>query len=350
MQSWQLVEHGAPLALVEGEAPEPEGREVLIRVSACGICHSDLHFWDGYFNLGDGNHLPVAAGGILPPLTMGHEVAGEVVALGREAEGARIGDRCIVYPWVGCGDCRFCRGDEEMLCAKPRFLGAFTDGGYSTHILVPDARYLVAHDGIAAEVAGPLACSGVTAYSALKKADAAGADNDVVIIGLGGLGLTALSFARQLVGGGVIAADIDQSKRAAALEAGARAAVDNSASGASAQVMRATAGGARAAIDFVGSSASAQFGLDCLRKGGTLICVGLYGGTLPLKLALMPLTGWGVRGSYVGSLADLKAVVELVRSGKVPAIPIDGRPLEDANQGLMDLRAGKVLGRVVLKP
>jgi alcohol dehydrogenase/propanol-preferring alcohol dehydrogenase len=162
--------------------------------------------------------------------------------------------------------------------------------------------------------------------------------------------LSAVRLARAVAGTAAIAADIDVAKRDAALAAGAAAAVDPAAQGAARALIKETGGGVAAALDFVGSAASAQFGLDVLRKGGRLIVVGLYGGSLRLKLPLVPMRAINVGGSYVGSLAQFEALVALARGGGLPPLPVHERPLDTVNAALADLKAGRVVGRAVLRP
>ena len=351
MHSEQIVEFGGPLVGHDHPNPEPSGTEVLVRVHACGVCHSDLHIWDGYFDLGGGKKIMVVERGMEMPFTLGHEIVGEVAAVGPEAEGAAVGDKRIVYPWVGCGECEICARGDENLCSTQRFLGTRTHGGYSDHVLVPHPRYLVGYEGIDDDIAGTYACSGLTAYSSLKKVASLGADDNVLLIGAGGVGLSAVHLAPALTESGVIVADVDAAKRQAALAAGARHAVDSTAEDAVKTVRtELTKGGAGAVIDFVGSPATAQFGLDVLHNGGTLVIVGLFGGQLPVSLALLPFRNLRIMGSFVGSLPDLRALVALVRERGVPPIPFETRPLSEATRSLEDLKAGRVMGRVVLVP
>src|SRR5947209_13719476 len=352
MHSMQIVEWGKSLEPRERPTPEPQGTEVLVRVEACGVCHSDLHLQEGYFDLGGGNKLELEKLGLKLPHTLGHEIVGEVVAVGPEAAGAKIGDKRVVHPWIGCGSCETCRRGDELLCTMMRSLGARRDGGYADHVLVPHPRYLIDYDGLSPELACIYTCSGVTAYSALKKLAHLPERDVVAIIGAGGVGLNAVMLSRAMLECKVVVADIDGKKRGAAVAAGAVAAFDNADPDA-VQKLRAITGagaGAGGAIDFVGSPQSAKFGLDTLRKGGTLVIVGLYGGMAPIPLPLFPQRVLTARGSYVGALNDSPELMALVKSGKVPPIPVKTRPLSEINQVLDDLRAGKVLGRVVVKP
>ena len=136
---------GKPLAQALRETPQPTGSEVLVRVGSCGLCHSDLHLHEGYFDLGNGHKLDLSRG-IAPPRVLGHEIAGTVVAVGSEASGVAVGDRRVVYPWIGCGSCGACKSGDEELCGPARALGINCDGGFADHVLVPHARYLYAYD------------------------------------------------------------------------------------------------------------------------------------------------------------------------------------------------------------
>lgn len=350
MKCYRVTAFGAPLEPHERATPQPEGNEVLVRVAAAGMCHSDLHIWEGGYDLGGGRRLLVKDRGVALPLVMGHETAGQVAAVGERVTDVRVGGMYLVYPWIGCGSCLVCMGGDEHLCASPRSLGVFRDGGYADHVLVPHARYLLDLDGLHPVVAAPLACSGLTAFSALNKASFAIERGPIVIVGAGGLGLMGVAILKALGGVGAVVVDIDERKRAAALDAGALAVVDGRASDAVGEILRAAGGPPQVAIDFVGSSETAALGFACLPKGGTLICVGLFGGAAPWSLPLIPMRAITIRGSYVGSLAELKALLSLVRRSGTPLIPITTTPLENVNGMLTALQQGNVVGRAVLTP
>jgi propanol-preferring alcohol dehydrogenase len=349
MISFDVCTCGAPLQRIERPTPQPRGREVLLKVLAAGICHSDLHIWDGYYDMGGGKRIQLLDRGIKLPLTMGHEIVGEVVAAGRDASGLKPGDRRLVYPWIGCGTCNVCKSGDEHLCLAPRFLGVFANGGYSDHVLVPDARYLLDLDGMPPEKAAPLACSGVTTYGALKKLGPQLQREPVVIIGAGGLGLMCLALAMSMGSPGAVLVDIDPVKRDAALKAGATAVVDGNAPDAATQ-LASLARGAWSVIDLVGSSSTVRLGIDCLTKGGKLIVVGLFGGDVTISTPLIPMKALTIQGSYVGSLAELKELLALVHKTGLPALPVGTRELQEADAALGELRAGKVVGRLVLLP
>src|SRR5437667_307803 len=240
MRAMQIIEWGQPLEARDYPDPEPQGEEVLLRVEAAGVCHSDVHIWDGHFDLGGGQQISLASRGVNLPFTMGHEIAGEVAALGPRASGVKIGGKVVV-------------------------------------------------------------------------------------------------------------ADIDGQKRAHARQMGAGATIDKSAPDAVKQVMAATGGGAAAAIDFVGSPKTMEFGVSVLKKGGKLVMVGLYGGAHTISTVLFPCKMMTIEGSYVGTLEDLRQVLALVQGGKVPPIPLETRPADQASAALSDLKSGgKVRGRMVL--
>ena len=159
MKSYQVIDFGKPLELREYENPKPQGREILVKISACGVCHSDIHLADGYFDLGEGKRITLADRGTKLPFTPGHEITGSVVDIGEDAEDVKIGDSGIVFPWIGCGKCEACKNDNETLCEAPKYLGARLNGGYSDHIIVPDSKYLVSYGDMDPAVAAPYALS-----------------------------------------------------------------------------------------------------------------------------------------------------------------------------------------------
>ena len=351
MKSYRLTAFKNPLELSNGPMPEPQGREVLLKVTAAGICHSDIHLWEGGYNIGHGKMYSVMdKGGIALPLTMGHEVAGVALKTGPDSGPVTMGRQYLVFPWIGCGQCATCVAGDEHLCNKSRSLGIFQDGGYADHLLVPDARYLLDLDGLDPVTTAPYACSGLTAFSALKKAGDIIYNEPIAVIGAGGLGLMCVGLLKALGGRGAVVVDIDEAKRKAALEAGAIAAVDGNAGDASSQIARAAGVRPRFVVDFVGSEASATLAFNAVAKGGKIVMVGLFGGSAPWSLPMIPLKAVTIQGSYVGNLAELRELVDLVRTKHVAPIPIMRAPLERADQMLGSLREGKVVGRVVLTP
>ena len=348
MRCFHLARFGQPLLAVDCPLPEPTGTQVLLQVLAAGVCHSDLHVQDGQIDLGNGQFASFEARCKLPR-TLGHETTGRITAAGPAASGVRLGSTALVYAWIGCGSCHACLQGDENHCVDSRFIGVSRDGGFAEHIVVPHPRYLVDLTGIDPVSAAPLACAGLTTYSALKKAGDL-LQQPIVVIGAGGLGLMALGVLRLMGGRGAVVLDIDPAKRQAALAAGALAAIDPAAPDADAQVRRAVGGPVLFVLDLVGGVATAGQGFRLLDKGGQLLLVGLMGGALNLPLPVLATKAATLQGCYVGNLAELRELVDLVRIHGLPALPLDRRPLETANQALDDLRAGRVVGRVVLMP
>jgi D-arabinose 1-dehydrogenase-like Zn-dependent alcohol dehydrogenase len=283
------------------------------------------------------------------PVTLGHENVGEVVAAGPDAQGVKIGARILAHPWIGCGTCAVCQRGEENLCRAMKSLGVFSNGGYSDYVMLPHPRYLIDIGDLPPERAAPLACSGVTTYGALKKVPTL-KDEPTVIIGAGGLGLMCIAIHKAMGGKSAIVVDIDPEKREAAKQAGAATVIDGRAPDAAQQIINMTNGGAWAVIDLVGSSATARLGIDSLIKGGKYIIVGLYGGDITLALPPLPMRAITIQGSYVGSLPETRELIDLVRRTGLPSVPVKTRPLDDVNAVMNELRAGKVVGRVVLTP
>jgi alcohol dehydrogenase/propanol-preferring alcohol dehydrogenase len=350
MKAWAVVRPRAPLQCIEIADPEPTGTEVVIAVTESGVCHSDLHFWEGEYNLGGGKVLKIAERGATLPRAMGHEIVGRVLKWGPDAEGVAKGDLRIVYPWLGCGTCGRCLADESNLCAKPRSYGSARDGGYAEQVVVPHPRFLVDPGGIDPALAATYACSGVTVHSAIRKAMPLPPDSPIVLIGAGGLGLAAIAMLRALGHRRIVSLDITAEKRKAALAMGATEAVDSSGPDALERVKQAAGGLVLAVLDFVNASGTAQLGFDLLAKGGKLVLVGYAGGELMLPLGAMMFARRNVLTSGTGSLQDLRDVVALAQSGKLPAIPIARMPKSKANEALHLLHDGRVTGRIVLEP
>lgn len=326
--SFQITRWREPLVPVCEAVPRPEGREVLVRVECCGVCHSDLHIWHGVAE------LPM-------PVVMGHEIVGVVEAAGPEAGKVEIGARRILFPWIGCGACKACLAEREVDCEQMRNLGIMVPGGYGRYVLVPDSRYLIDPGSLAPEIAATLACSGLTAYSAIKKLPALSSDDTLLIIGAGGVGLAALGLARVLTTARIAVADIGAPQRKRAIEMGADIALDP---------REPVPAGLRfrAVLDFVGSGSGVEWALPRLEKGGRLIAVGLFGGEYALQLDTLPMRNMSLVGSYTGTLAEMQELVSLAQQGAVTFVPTQRRPIGEINTILSDLESGRIVGRVVV--
>lgn len=348
MLSYEVIEHGKPLQARIRETPEPEGGEVLVRITRSGVCHSDLHIWEGYFDLGGGKRFHVRDRGCVPPFTVGHEPFGVVEKVGPQASGVKPGDRRLVYPWIGCGKCAVCEAGHDNYCLNARFLGVVKPGAYATHVLVPDARYLIDASGIDEAWAATLACSGLTAFSAIAKLPELAPRDWVAVLGCGGLGMAAISMLRARGVANVVACDVDPAKLERATQQGAAAVLDTRGDDALARLKALTGDAVAGALDFVGMPATANLGIAALAKGGSYVLCGLFGGEITLPLPPIAQRAIAVRGSYVGSLQELRDVVALARSGRLAPSPVEVRPASEVNRSMEELRDGKVLGRVVL--
>ncbi|MDE2516533.1 MAG: alcohol dehydrogenase catalytic domain-containing protein [Rhodospirillales bacterium] len=349
MHAWAVVENGAPLQRIELPTPEPTGTEVLLEVTHCGVCHSDLHIWDGFYDVGGGQKMSLKDRGVVLPLAMGHEIVGRVVAMGPDAKGVKPGDLRIVFPWLGCGTCAACLAEEDNMCLTPQSLGVYRNGGYGSHVVAPHPRHLVDPGTLDPAVAATYACSGITVYAAIKKVMPIAKSEAIVLVGAGGLGLNAIAVLRALGHEHIVSVDVSAEKRAAALQAGAHKVVDGNGEGVAKRIMEAAGGPVLAVIDLVNGTATARFAFGALRKGGKLIQVGLFGGELMLPLPIMAIRALTVQGSYVGNPKELRELVALAQSGTLSALPVAVVPQAQANDALMRLRDGTVTGRLVLR-
>ena len=348
MKAWAVVEAGKPLEKIELPTPVPAGTEVLIEVTHCGVCHSDLHFLKGEYNMGGGKVMKLAERGVTLPRAPGHEIAGRVVAAGPDACGVAIGDVRVVYPWLGCGHCEACKAEQDNMCVAQRSLGVLQDGGFGTHVLVPHTRYLVDPGNVDPALAATYACSGITTYSCVSKIMPLEPGAPVVLIGAGGLGLMAIAMLRAFGHRAIVSVDTDSSKLEAARVAGATATVDGSGDDVGARIVAAAGGPVKAVIDFVNISSTARVGFDVLAKGGKLVAVGVSGGELMVSLAGLVFRAVTILGTNTGTPQDLRDVMALANAGKLAPTPITLCARDDANRALSALHHGEVTGRIVL--
>lgn len=348
MKKYALVEIGQPLKELECADPVPTGTQVLVRIRRSGVCHSDLHIADGYFDMGEGNKMELS-GRMELPMALGHEILGEVVSAGPDASDAPIGKTMLVHPWIGCSDCQACNEGRENDCLNMNALGIRRDGGYATHVLVDHPKFLVDIDGLDLDNVTHLACSGVTVYNALKKALPLQDTEWLCVMGAGGLGLNAVSIAKAMGVKKIVCVDMDESALAAATEMGADEVINASETPEVIRALRkATNNNLLAVVDTVGNEITSRNSVEALLKMGRYIVVGLHGGTFKMPLPMLPQKALTVRGSFVGSCNDLRDLITLVRAGNVKSIPVSTRPLVQADATLQDLRNGKITGRVVL--
>ncbi|MGB7404212.1 MAG: alcohol dehydrogenase [Pacificimonas sp.] len=348
MRAQAVTEHGADLETVDLPDPVPTGAEIVVDVARCGVCHSDVHFWEGWLDFG-GQKMPVSEMGFPSPLTLGHEIYGTVAALGPDARGVAVGEPYIVYPWIGCGTCDMCAAGRDDLCEEQAALGVKTRGGFGEKVVVRDPKFLVPADDIDPSVAATLACSGLTAYAAIQKAKPASPDAPMVVIGAGGVGLNAVALLTAMDHRNIVVVDIDDAKLAVAQETGAHAVINTKGADDPVAAIAAAAGGpVRSILDFVGSGETATMGFNALAKGGKLVLVGLFGGLFAVPSAQFAVRATSVEGSYVGSLAELRDLVMLVQAGRYTPPPVETVATSEASNVLRGLRDGTVIGRKVL--
>src|SRR5918996_400270 len=346
MRAARITQVNEPLQIQELKTSKPTGSQVLIKVQSSGVCHSDIHLWEGGYQGPEGTFLKTTDRGVKYPLTPGHKFAGVIDSLGEQTEGFAKNEKVLVYPWIGEGLCPACRTGEENLCDKPRSLGIYNDGGYAEYVLVPSYKYLVKlGDEIDTDTSAPLSCSALTAYGAVKNGNLTPNDN-VVIVGTGGLGLMAIQLTKAITGSRIIALDRDDEKLKAAKDNGAQDIINSTKEDPVKAVMELTERmGADAVIDFVNASSTVEVDMNFLRRRANLVLVGLFGGELKLNLITMPTRSYKLIGSYTGSMNDLIELVSLAKRGIIKPVISNRFKLEEATKALKMLRDGKILGR-----
>jgi propanol-preferring alcohol dehydrogenase len=336
MKAAVVHELGGALSVEDVPKPEPGPGEVVVRVEASGLCHTDIHAAHGDW--------PVKP---QPPFTPGHEGVGIVESVGRGVVEVAVGDR-VAMPWLGyaCGVCDYCVSGWETLCLEQKNMGYSMDGGFAEYTKAY-ARYVVrVPDEIDPFDAAPLTCAGVTTYKAVKVAGTRPSDL-VAVFGVGGLGHMAVQYAA-IAGGRVIAIDLLDEKLELAKELGAEFTI-NAAKEDPAQAIR-ELGGADQAIALAVSPKAFEQAYASLRRGGTLVFVGLPAdNTIELPIFETVLNGITVVGSIVGTRVDLREVFELHAAGKTRVIR-EIRPLEEVNEAIADVEAGNIPARIVFRP
>lgn len=347
MRRQSLVKFDAPLCETIVDTPKPQGREVLVRIERCGLCHSDLHIQDGYADLGGGKKLDTTRGMTLP-FTLGHEIAGVVDEVGPDADKSLVGKKMAVFPWIGCGRCRDCLNDDENLCARNRFLGVSIDGGFASHVLVPDQKYLIDYGQVPADMAATLMCSGITAYGALKRLVDRPRQRNLLLIGLGGVGMMGLSLAQAMFKQPITVADLNASARDAALKNGATTAYDPTEADIAKRIVKETDGGFDGIVDFAGNEKSMAFATSVVARGGKIVVSGLMGGNFNLPMVQWIYKRMTVEGFMTGTLTEAQELMALAKAGKVKPTPMKEEPMGDVQKWIDQLRAGKVVGRIML--
>lgn len=323
------------------EKPTPTGDEVLLKIGGAGVCHSDLHIIDE---------------GIIPGLqfTLGHENAGWIEEMGPAVKGYKKGDAVLVYgPW-GCGHCKPCQHSQENYCdhqSEAAFGGGLgLNGGMADYMLVPSSRLLVPIYDLDPVIAAPLTDAALTPYSAIKRSlHKLMADEFVVVIGIGGLGHTAIQILREISGAAIIACDITTDRLDFAKSLGATYTVNSKDADAADQIKKITGiKKAKVVIDFVGATSTIDLGTKVVGLDGDLTVVGLGGGVFSYNMMGLPF-GVNLSNPYWGSRTELMEVVGLARQKKIH-INIEKYKLDEAVAVYEKLRKGQIKGRAVLVP
>jgi D-arabinose 1-dehydrogenase-like Zn-dependent alcohol dehydrogenase len=301
-------------------------------------------------DLGQEGRLTFAQRGAKLPMTFGHEIAGIVESVGTDVTLVRPGQQVLVFPWVGCGECQACFDDRESDCPAMRIIGLKQKGGFATHCLVENEKFLVDIEGLNATDVVPHACSGITVFNALEKIGPLRDGEWLAIMGCGGLGLNAIAISIALGISNIIAIDVDDTKLDAAIEMGAASTLNSNSSDALAELQNLTEGSLVAVIDTFGGADTGQLAVRALVKGGQYLVVGQAGGDFKMPQVWLPQKAMTVRGSHVGNSPQLRKLIDMVRDGKIKQMPIDRRPLSKINEAIEDLAAGRVTGRVVFQP
>ncbi|HTM82846.1 alcohol dehydrogenase AdhP [Asticcacaulis sp.] len=335
MKAAVVRKFGMALAIEDMPIPVPGFGEVLVKVVACGVCHTDLHAANGDW--------PIKP---QPPFIPGHEVAGVIAAMGPGVTGLKEGD-AVGVAWLhdACGHCEYCETGWETLCEQQHNTGYSCNGGFAEYVIAAAAFVARLPSGVGFAEIAPILCAGVTTYKGLKETEARPGEW-VAISGVGGLGHVAIQYAKAM-GLYVAAIDISADKLALARSVGADIAVDGRSPEAVADILKATSGGAHGVLVTAVSPPAFSQALSVVRRKGTVSLVGLPPGNFPTPIFDVVLKRITVRGSIVGTRRDLDEAVAFAAAGKVKA-DIRKAPLEDINAIFSDLTAGKIEGRMVL--
>jgi propanol-preferring alcohol dehydrogenase len=336
MKAAVVTDFGSPLELQDVAVPEPGAGQVLVRIEFTGLCHTDIHAAHGDW--------PVKP---IPPFIPGHEGIGIIEKLGEAVTERAIGDR-VAVAWLGyaCGQCRHCIGGWETLCEKQKNSGYSVNGTFAEYAVVPAAFATIVPDGVSSRDAAPLTCAGVTTYKAIKVAHVAPAET-VAIFGIGGLGHLALQYAR-IVGGLVIAIDIEDRKLSMATELGADHVINARTTDPVSAIQ--ALGGADVAVVLAAAPASFDQAYRSLRRGGRLVCVAMPADDAAISLPIFDtvISGKTVIGSIVGTRNDLADVFALHAAGRTKVVTVE-RKLDEVNESIDDVLSGKVDARVVFQ-
>jgi propanol-preferring alcohol dehydrogenase len=336
----RLYQFGQPLKIENVPIPEIGKRDVLLRVRAAGMCHTDIHLSNGL--------VPLKM-----PITLGHEIAGEVEATGDEVQDFRKGDRAVVHFWSPCGDCRYCLEGRGMLCEKlftrPAY-GASADGGYAEYCRVSADRLVKVPSEVPIEFAATLGCAGTTAYHAVKNTGQVRLAENVGVYGIGGVGLYTLQLAKNS-GAKVIAIGRNPEKLSMAEKLGADQVINSTNEKVGDAIRKATEGrGVDVMFDLVASNESVENATAGLANGGRLVLVGVSAKPLPVDPLQFQLRELSVKGSFMGTKNELETVIQLAKTREIESVATRKYGLDMVNEGLGALGRGEIVGRAYVSP
>lgn len=334
MKAARIHKYGEKLKLEEIPIPTPKENQLLIRVTASGVCHTDLHVVAG-----DMKGKPTL------PFVPGHEIVGHVASLGPGVKNHKEGD-IVGLPslYWACGECEFCKSGWETLCLDQLATGFSVDGGYAEYVLAQADFAVKIPAGVDLYEMAPILCAGVTTYKGLKETGAKKGDW-VAISGVGGLGHVAIQYAREF-GYRVVAVDIDNEKLALAEQLGAEIVI-NARETDAALLVQTKLKGVRASLVTAASASAFQTAVRMLKRGGTCVMNGLPPGDFPLPICDVVLAGQVVKGSIIGTRIDMDEAIELAVKAGLHTI-VEKQPLEKINDVFHRMKQGQIIGRVVL--
>ena len=342
MKCMVLEKFNEPLVLREREIPTPAADEAILRVGACGLCRTDLKIWHG-------THPRISK--VTLPHVPGHEVAGEVVEVGKSVSKELVGKHAVVYLYFSCGQCEFCRRGSEALCSRLRGqIGFSVDGGYAEYVKVP-ADSLFSIPPHLPFVQAAIVTDAIAApYRALTARAALRPEEVLVVIGAGGLGIHAIQIAK-VIGARVIAVDINEKALALATSVGANKTVHMTKDDAQSAILDFSGGGVQVVADFVAIDETQQLGLNVLQAGGRFVSIAYNAGNfMRVSSPLLIAKELQVCGSRSCGRKDLREAIDLLATSKIKSVIAACYPLTEANAGLKRLEQGDLVGRSVLVP
>ena len=321
----------APLQIGTLPRPDPCAGEVLVKVVACGLCHTDLHYMD--------HGVPTFKA---PPLVLGHEISGTIVRVGEGVDPARIGTSVLLAPVTSCGECAMCRNGRENVCARQKMLGNTIDGGFAEYVVAPARDAFEVPDSVPLQEACVVADALTTAFHGVTRRARVEPGETVAVIGCGGLGLNVIQVA-SLIGARVIAVDVDPRKLALAKELGASLTVDAREGDAPKRVRKETDGGAQVAVEAIGNPKTQEQALAMLRTGGRMLMLGSAAENMSLQGGRVMYRELSIIGTLGCRPIDFPVVLDLVRRGRLAIGPLvtHRQTLEGINEGFDSLRKGE---------